>query len=117
MGELGSDFSLGGERGIKREEEKETSTNLCSWFGQPAGTDSTSLHSLLAWIIRVAFGVCGCHVFRGRGFQPLGKVQEFILEQIEESRREDRSTFSSSLPPQAFLLWKNGGRSSGHLCE
>ena len=34
MGELGSDFSLGGERGIERVEEKETSTNLCSWVGQ-----------------------------------------------------------------------------------
>lgn len=42
MGEHGSDFSLGEERGLKREEEKETSTYLCSWFGQPAGTDCTS---------------------------------------------------------------------------
>lgn len=57
MGELGSDFSLGGERGIKREEEKETITNLCSWVGQlqSAGIDSTVLHSLLPWIICVGF--------------------------------------------------------------
>lgn len=30
MGEHSSDFSLGEERGLKREEEKETSTYLCS---------------------------------------------------------------------------------------
>lgn len=101
MGELGSDFSLGGERGIKREEEKETSTNLCPWFGQPAGTDSTSLHSLPAWIIICVVVVLdlyfGWHCLRGKRFPPLGKVQEFVLEQSEERRREDSSNFSPHL--------------------
>lgn len=94
MGELGSDFSLGGERAIKREEEKETSTNLCPWFGQPAGSDSTSAHSPPAWITCVVFfGAFGWHILRWKGFPPLGKLQECVLEQSEARRREDSSNF------------------------
>ncbi len=98
MGELGSDFSLGGERGIKREEEKETSTDLCPWFGQPAGTDSTSftLSPGVDYLCCV-FVVFGCHILRWKGFPPLGKVQECVLEQSEERRREDSSSFSPHL--------------------
>lgn len=98
MGELGSDFSLGGERGIKREEEKERQALICAHGSVCRYWQHFFTLSFVPWIsLCCVSGVFGWLILRGKGFPTLGKVQEFVLEQSEERRREDSSSFSLHL--------------------
>lgn len=91
MGELGSDFSLGGEKGIKREEEKETSTKLCSWARQPTlrwQWQHFFTHSLPPWIICVVFLDCLDGIFQGeRDSHHWGKSKSVSWHWVRRKRR------------------------------
>lgn len=90
---------------------------------RPAATALLSLLLLTALFVWPIVWVFGWHPLKRVGIPPLGKTQVRVRELSKEKRRRRRRQqtaaflFHSSLPLQELRQWKNGGRSSDHLCE
>lgn len=90
---------------------------------RPAATALLSLLLLTGLFVWPVVWVFGWHPLKRVGIPPLGKTQVCVQELSKEKRRRSRRQqtaaflFHSSLPLQELRQWKNGGRSSDHLCE